>query len=70
LDNVAENLQTHAGVIQASVEGSALSVQVESEDVIPAVVRHLVEQGESILKVNPRAYTLEDIYFALQAGEA
>ncbi|HEU0297125.1 MAG TPA: ABC transporter ATP-binding protein [Anaerolineales bacterium] len=69
-EHVSENLQTRAGVIQASVNGDALSVQVESEEVIPAVVRHLVEQGESILKVNPRAYTLEDIYFALQAGEA
>lgn len=69
-EQVAENLKTRAGVIRASLESDALSVQVESEDVIPAVVRHLVEQGESILKVNPRAYTLEDIYFALQAGEA
>jgi ABC-2 type transport system ATP-binding protein len=69
-EQVAENLQARAGVIRASLESDALSVQVESEDVIPAVVRHLVEQGESILKVNPRAYTLEDIYFALQAGEA
>jgi hypothetical protein len=57
-------------VIQANLENAALAVQVESEAVIPAVVHHLVEQGESILKVNPRAYTLEDIYFALQAGEA
>jgi hypothetical protein len=38
--------------------------------VIPEVVRHLVNGGESILRVNPRDYTLEDIYFALQAGEA
>jgi ABC-2 type transport system ATP-binding protein len=67
---VAENLKAQAGVIQASTESNAFSVQVESEDVIPAVVRHLVEQGEAIRKVNPRAYTLEDIYFALQAGEA
>jgi ABC-2 type transport system ATP-binding protein len=69
-EQVAENLQTRAGVIQAISDCDALSVQVESEDVIPAVVRHLVEQGELIRKVNPRAYTMEDIYFALQAGEA
>ena len=68
-DNVSELLKDHRGVIQVSVENDAISVQVAMEDVIPEVVRHLVEHGESILKVNPRDYTLEDIYFALQAGE-
>ncbi|HSM71073.1 MAG TPA: ABC transporter ATP-binding protein [Anaerolineales bacterium] len=64
-----ELLMADRGVIQVSAENETISVQVEKEDVIPEVVRHLVEQGESILKVNPRDYTLEDIYFALQAGE-
>jgi len=72
VDNVTEKLKTHRGVIQTTTDmkRNAVSVQVESDDVIPAVVRHLVEQGESVLKVNPRDYTLEDIYFALQAGES
>lgn len=69
-ENVADTLKAHRGVIQVSAEDEALAVQVENEDVIPEVVRHLVEKGESILRVNPRDYTLEDIYFALQAGEA
>lgn len=69
-ENVAGSLKAQRGVIQVSAENEALAVQVENEDAIPAVVRHLVERGESILKVNPRDYTLEDIYFALQAGEA
>jgi ABC-2 type transport system ATP-binding protein len=68
-NDVAEKLRAHGGVIRISVEDETLSVQVENEDVIPGVIRHLVNQGESILKVNPRDYTLEDIYFALQAGE-
>lgn len=65
-----KSLLAHRGVIQTSAEFDALSVQVENEDVIPEIVRHLVEKGETILRVNPRDYTLEDIYFALQAGEA
>jgi ABC-2 type transport system ATP-binding protein len=69
-ENVAESLKTQRGVIQVAAESDALSVQVENEDAIPNVVRYLVEDGESILSVNPRNYTLEDIYFALQAGEA
>jgi ABC-2 type transport system ATP-binding protein len=69
---VAGSLKALRGVIQVSAdaEREALAVQVENEDVIPEVVRHLVNGGESILRVNPRDYTLEDIYFALQAGEA
>lgn len=69
-ENAAGSLKALRGVIQVSAEDEALSVQVENEDVIPAVVRHLVNAGASILRVNPRDYTLEDIYFALQAGEA
>jgi len=68
--NVSDVFKTHSGVTQVLVDGEALSVQVENEDVIPDVVRYLVEHGESIIKVNPRDYTLEDIYFALQAGES
>jgi len=69
-EDVAGSLEAQRGVIQAAVEGDAISVQVENEDVIPDVIRRLVDGGESILRVNPRGYTLEDIYFALQAGEA
>jgi len=68
-NNVSEKLKNHRGVIQVLAGNEALSVQVENDSVIPDVVRFLVEQGESISKVNPKDYTLEDIYFALQAGE-
>lgn len=56
------------GVIQATGGGEDLAVQVEGEEVIPLVVRRLAGQGVSILSVNPRNYTMEDIYFALQNG--
>jgi len=60
------------GVIQSvpDMEHNVLAVQVENDDVIPDVICHLVELDASILRVNPRGYTLEDIYFALQAGES
>jgi ABC-2 type transport system ATP-binding protein len=69
-DASVESLAALRGVIQVSAEADALAVQVESEDVIPEVVRHLAQRGESILRVNPRHYTLQDIYFALQGGNA
>ena len=67
-----ELLTTERGILNVQWDGKRemLSVQVENDDVIPDVVRRLVEQGSSILRVNPRAYTLEDIYFTLQAGES
>ena len=68
--NIAERLMAYRGVIQVMAKKDSLSIQVESDKVIPNVIRQLIEQGESILKVTPRDYTMEDIYFALQAGEA
>jgi ABC-2 type transport system ATP-binding protein len=69
---ITESLKAHPGVIQVSVgsKHDALSVQVENDARIPEVIRQLVDDGASILRVNPRNYTLEDIYFALQAGES
>ncbi len=68
-ETVRGSLKTQRGVIQITGQGEALQVQVENEEVIPKVIQHLTGQGASILRVNPRDYTLEDIYFALQAGE-
>lgn len=69
-EHAAGSLRTLREVIQVSADDEALSVQVENEEVVPEVVRRLVEQGASILRVNPRDYTLEEIYCALQAGGA
>ena len=70
--DLTDSLKTLRGVIQIqfNADFSSLSVQVENTDVIPGVVRYLVEQQASILRVNPRDYTMEDIYFTLQAGDS
>lgn len=67
-----ENLKSRRGVIQtvSNQDDATLAVQVENENRIPEIIRYLVEQDASILRVNPRDYTLEDIYFALQTGES
>jgi ABC-2 type transport system ATP-binding protein len=71
-DLLDEILMTLRGVLQIAMDPkiNTLSVQVENDDVIPEVVRCLVEHNASIRRVNPRDYTLEDIYFAMQAGES
>lgn len=71
-DTLDESLLAERGVLQIKTDADLclLSVQVENDDVIPEVVRRLVEHGASIRRVNPRDYTMEDIYFALQAGDS
>jgi len=68
----ADSLKELPGVlrVQSDTGPKTLSVQVENDAVIPEVVRFLVKLDSSILRVNPRDYTLEDIYFTLQAGES
>ncbi len=68
-ESALEGIRSLTGVLQVTGQGQALQVQVQAEQVIPQVIHHLVTQGLSLLKVNPRDYTLEDIYFSLQAGE-
>jgi ABC-2 type transport system ATP-binding protein len=68
-NEITGDLPAQSGVIQAESHNNELSIQVENEDVIPNIVRYLVEQGAAIRRVNPRDYTLEDIYFALQADQ-
>jgi ABC-2 type transport system ATP-binding protein len=71
---VLKGLEGLPGLLQMQASGTGLAVQVESEAAIPVIVRQLAEGGAAILRVNPRAYSLEDIYFTLQhkqqAGEA
>lgn len=62
-------LQSLNGVKQALEEGGKLAIQVEADEIIPQVIGALTREKAAILKVNPRDYTLEDIYFALQTGE-
>jgi ABC-2 type transport system ATP-binding protein len=60
----------YRGVKQVETKAETLSVQLDGKASIPEFVRHLAEHGAAILKVNPRDYSLEDIYFTIQNGEA
>jgi ABC-2 type transport system ATP-binding protein len=64
-----EAAKSFSGVKQVEAESASLSARLESKDAIPAYVRHLVESGLSILSFNPRAHSLEDVYFAIQNGK-
>jgi ABC-2 type transport system ATP-binding protein len=66
--NQLEAAKNFHGVKQAEAETGSLSVRLENKESIPAFIRHLVDSGASILSVNPRAHSLEDVYFAIQNG--
>ncbi len=59
-------LQALPEVIQVSLDDQKLAVQINHDDVIPAVVVQVVELGGQIMRVNPREHSLEEIYFKVQ----
>lgn len=67
--SLLEAAKSYRGVKQVQAEFYSLSVRLENKEDIPPFVKHLVESGASILRVNPRAHSLEDIYFAIQNGQ-
>jgi len=65
-DTVADKLRTTRGVSDVQLDAMHLAVRVESGEAVPMVVASLASQGAQIMRVNPRQYSLEDIYFELQ----
>jgi ABC-2 type transport system ATP-binding protein len=66
---LVESLRGLNGVSNLTIEGAKVSAQLQAEDCIPNVVTGAVQAGAQIMRVNPREYSLEEIYFRLQ-GEA
>jgi len=57
-----------ASVRRASADGGTLVVELDAEESIPDLVLTLAQAGGRIYRVEPREYTLEDIYFKIQEG--
>ena len=49
-----------------TVQDDTVQLEIETEGVIPEVVNRLVNNGVSILEVQPEQQSLEEIYFTLQ----
>jgi ABC-2 type transport system ATP-binding protein len=47
-------------------DGVDLRVRIRSRADIPGIVRRIVQEGGGVVRVVPKARTLEDVYFALQ----
>jgi ABC-2 type transport system ATP-binding protein len=54
------------GIFIESTEPLHLSLKVQKKERIPAVIRALVREGGEIVRVSPREYSLEEVYFAIQ----
>jgi ABC-2 type transport system ATP-binding protein len=61
-------LRSCRGVLAAEAAVGGAEVRVESRDVLPAVVASLVAHEVPVYGAVPQPKTLEDVYFALQAG--
>lgn len=55
------------GVLKETTTGTQIKLQIEDEDVIPAVVNALVAHKALIMRVSPLNVSLEDMYFKIQA---
>jgi len=66
---VTEKIRMMEGVTIEGQAGNTLTLRVAHRDRVPAVIGTAVQNGAEIFRVTPRNYTLEEIYFAVQAQE-
>ncbi len=66
-DHVADVLRAARGVTMVAPSPTGAIVRVVDREVVPHLVRLLVEQGSSVYGASARAATLEDVYFAVEA---
>jgi ABC-2 type transport system ATP-binding protein len=65
-----ERLKRLDGVVFESLTPLHLGLRVRQRDLIPRAVREIVQAGGEIVRVSPREYSLEEVYFAIQKGES
>jgi ABC-2 type transport system ATP-binding protein len=73
LDRPVEHRQLEAilaspGVLSGEVTGGGMVLRVEDREVVPRVVRALVERGVAVYGATPQPETLEEVYFAIEAS--
>jgi ABC-type multidrug transport system, ATPase component len=61
-----ERIQGLEGVTLDSAEPLRIRLTVQMKDRIPQLIREILHEGGEIVRVSPREYTLEEIYFAIQ----
>ncbi|MDD1677845.1 MAG: ABC transporter ATP-binding protein [Methanomicrobiales archaeon] len=67
--DVLEHLKGLEGIAIESAAPLHLILRVRQRDLIPMVVQEIVHGGGEIVRVSPREYSLEEVYFAIQKGD-
>ncbi|KUG19955.1 MAG: ABC transporter ATP-binding protein [Methanomicrobiaceae archaeon] len=65
---VLTHLSAMQGVTLIDRGDVSLTLRVSQKEVVPAVVASAVANSGRVLRVSPREYSLEEIYFAIQRG--
>jgi len=68
LPDLVAAIKALPGVLDARPSDLGLRVVVEDRQVVPTVSAALADRGVGLYGVTPRPPTLEDIYFAIEAG--
>jgi ABC-2 type transport system ATP-binding protein len=63
-----ERVLSLEGVAIVAETPDTMTVKVQNRSLVAAVVQVIVEEGGAIVRVNPREYNLEELYFAIQKG--
>jgi ABC-2 type transport system ATP-binding protein len=63
-----DRLAASPGVLSGEVSPEGMVLRVASRDVVPRVVRELVERDVAVYGAVPQPETLEEVYFAIEAG--
>ena len=65
-EEIKSKLLALEGVKEVQLNKRHLAVKLERQELIPEVITELIHEKARIIRVNPRQYSLEDIYFAIQ----
>lgn len=65
-DDFLSRVKNAPGVVDATLKGNDLAVQVSEIKAIPDAVAGVISSGGHIMRVNPREHSLQEIYFRLQ----
>ena len=64
-----ERILSLEGVAILGETAGTITMKVRNRPLVAAVVKIIVEEGGAIVRVYPREYSLEELYFAIQKGE-
>jgi len=69
-DKARDRILAMEGIAIVAETSVTMTLKVRERPLVSAVVRTIVEEGGAIVRVTPREYSLEELYFTIQKGGA